>query len=725
MGSRRWLTPEIKAKARSLVSQMTLEEKVGQMSQFDWGFHAINPDAGGEINELMKHMVERGLIGSLFNISGVEEANELQKKILKNSRLGIPMIIGRDVIHGYRTVFPIPLAMSSSWNPAVIEQAAAAASREAAADGIHWVFAPMIDITRDPRWGRIAESPGEDPYLGGRIAEAWVRGAELKEWSAEKLSVASCPKHYAGYGFAEAGRDYNTVDVSDRVLREVILPPFRMAVEAGALSIMASFNELDGIPACANRYLLTTILREEWGFEGIVVSDYNALLELIVHGVAKDPKEAAELAIKAGTDMDMHSGFYFRYLPELVEEGRVDIQLIDQAVERILAVKIKLGLFDKPFIEPSLKSSVILSEEHISLARQAARESIVLLHNDNHTLPLSKEIQKLALIGPMMKNRRDQLGCWALDGREEDVVSLYEGITAKLSGSETEILYAEGCGIEDGTQEQLEQALAVIKQADAAVIAVGEALEMSGEGNSRAELDLPGKQRQLVEAASQLGKPLIVVLMTGRPLVIGWLEEHADAIVQAWHLGVQSGHALADVLFGDVNPSGRLPVTFPRSEGQIPIYYYRKNTGRPPGGMYTSRYIDMPAAPLYPFGFGLSYTEFTYQNLRLDKTRISGSETLTVTVDVTNAGERAGEEVVQLYIRDLTASVTQPLKRLKGFAKVKLEAGETKEVSFPITAEDLAIIGRSGEWAAEPGEFLVIAGPNAEEGLEAKFEYVE
>lgn len=719
MSGKHWITPEIRNKAKALVAQMTLEEKVGQMSQFDWGFHAINPDAGGEINNLMRLLIDRGWVGSLFNLSGAEEANELQRKVIENSRLRIPMITGRDVIHGYRSVFPIPLAMSSSWNPGLIEQTAAAASREAAADGIHWVFAPMIDITRDPRWGRIAESMGEDPYLGGVMADAWVRGAQLDRWSDDRRSVAGCPKHYAGYGFAEAGRDYNTVDVSDRVLREVILPPFRRAVEAGALGIMASFNELNGIPACANKYLLTTILREEWGFEGIVVSDYNALAELLVHGIAKDPKEAAELAIKAGTDMDMHSGFYFRYLPELVAEGRVDERLVDQAVERILAVKFKLGLFDNPYVDLSLKSRVILSEEHVGLARQAARESIVLLKNENGILPLSKNIRKLALIGPMMKNRRDPLGCWAPDGKEDDVVSLYDGILKKLSADQ--VLYAEGCGILDRSREKFDEALEAVEQADAAVIAVGESIELSGEGNSRAELDLPGEQRALVEAAVRTGKPVIVVLMSGRPLAVGWLDEQAAAILHAWHLGIQSGHAIADVLFGDNGPSGRLTVTFPRSVGQIPIYYYRKNTGRPPGGNYTSRYVDMPTKPLYPFGYGLSYTTFAYRNLKLDRTGMRLSDALTATVEVTNTGSVAGEEVVQLYVRDVAASVTQPLKRLKGFAKIRLEPGETKAVSFRITADDLAIIGASGEWAAEPGAFRLMIGPNSEEGLEADF----
>lgn len=707
---------EIKEKVQSLISQMTLEEKVGQMSQFDWGFHAINPDAGGEINEIMKDLLNKGMLGSLFNLSGVEQSNTIQQQSIERSRLGIPMIVGRDVIHGYRSVFPIPLAQSASWNPDLIRRTAEVASKEAASDGISWVFAPMIDITRDPRWGRIAETMGEDPHLSEIMAEAWVDGAEVQDSTNESLSVASCPKHYAGYGFAESGRDYNTVDVSDRVLREVILPPFRKAVEAGALSIMASFNEMNGIPACANRYLLTTILREEWGFEGVLVSDYNALGELITHGVAKDAEEACEIAIKAGTDMDMHSGIYYKYLPKLVKEGRVEESLIDSAVGRILALKMKLGLFDNAQVNPALNENIILSEEHVSLAREAARESIVLLKNDNRTLPLTKQLKTLAVIGPLATNMTDPLGCWAADGNPDDVVSLLDGIKAKIS-PDTELLYAEGCGIESEVENGFEQALAAVAQADVTIIAVGEGKTMSGEGNSRSELDLPGKQRELVEEAIKLGKPVIVVLFNGRPLTTVWLDETATAIVEAWHLGIQSGNAIADVLFGDYNPSGKLTATFPQSVGQIPLYYYRKNTGRPPGGVYSSRYIDAPVQALYPFGYGLSYTDFEYSNLVLSSTHISNSDSVSVSVDVKNTGNYSGEEVVQLYIRDVAASVTQPLKKLKGFTKVSLAVGEMKTVTFTVSPSDLSIIAADNNLTVEAGSFQVMVGPNSEAGL--------
>ncbi|URN92694.1 MAG: beta-glucosidase BglX [Candidatus Pristimantibacillus lignocellulolyticus] len=707
---------EIKEKVQSLISQMTIEEKVGQMSQFDWGFHAINPDAGGEINEIMKDLLNKGMLGSLFNLSGVEQSNTIQQQSIERSRLGIPMIVGRDVIHGYRSVFPIPLAQSASWNPDLIRRTAEVASKEAASDGISWVFAPMIDITRDPRWGRIAETMGEDPHLSEIMAEAWVDGTEVQDSTNESLSVASCPKHYAGYGFAESGRDYNTVDVSDRVLREVILPPFRKAVEAGALSIMASFNEMNGIPACANRYLLTTILREEWGFEGVLVSDYNALGELITHGVAKDAEEACEIAIKAGTDMDMHSGIYYKYLPKLVKEGRIEESLIDSAVGRILALKMKLGLFDNAQVNPALNENIILSEEHVSLAREAARESIVLLKNDNRTLPLTKQLKTLAVIGPLATNTTDPLGCWAADGNPDDVVSLLDGIKAKIS-PDTELLYAEGCGIESEVENGFEQALAAVAKADVTIIAVGEGKTMSGEGNSRSELDLPGKQRKLVEEAIKLGKPVIVVLFNGRPLTTVWLDETATAIVEAWHLGIQSGNAIADVLFGDYNPSGKLTATFPQSVGQIPLYYYRKNTGRPPGGVYSSRYIDAPVQALYPFGYGLSYTDFEYSNLVLSSTHISNSDSVSVSVDVKNTGNYSGEEVVQLYIRDVAASVTQPLKKLKGFTKVSLAVGEMKTVTFTVSPSDLSIIAADNNLTVEAGSFQVIVGPNSEAGL--------
>lgn len=560
-----------------------------------------------------------------FNLAGAEEANRLQRLAVGDGGNGdgVPLLIGRDVIHGYRTVFPIPLAQASAWNPALAGATAAAASREALADGVAWVFAPMIDVSRDPRWGRIAESIGEDPLLASAYAEAWVNGSQIDKTGegdgSEDLAVASCPKHYAGYGLAEAGRDYNTVDLSDRVLREVILPPFRKAVEAGALTIMASFNEVNGIPACANRYLLTTILREEWGFEGVVASDYNALQELITHGVAANEEEACLLSLRAGTDIDMASGIYIRHLPRLVREGKVPESLVDQAVLRILALKLKLGLLERPFVSPSeYATDTSLPAEHIALARQAARESIVLLRNEGDILPFSKATSSIAVIGPLADSLKDPLGCWAFDGRPDDVVSLLEGVRQAASPT-TVVSHAKGCevdGVSAAEESELAQAVEMAGKADVVVLALGETFEMSGEARSRTNLDLPGGQRRLVEAVAKLGKPIVAVLLTGRPLAIPWLQDYADAIVQAWHLGVQSGNGIADVLFGDYNPSGRLTATFPLNVGQVPIYYYRKKTGRPPGGVYTSYYLDSSADPLYPFGFGLSYTSFHYGEIR-------------------------------------------------------------------------------------------------------------
>lgn len=719
--NKQWLTADIRKRAETLAGNMTLEEKVGQMTQYDWGYAAVNPDTGPQAMAFINEQLDQGLVGSLFNLSGAEEANRMQREAMERSRHGIPLLIARDVIHGYRTVFPIPLAQSMSWNPDLVRRAAAVASHEASTDGIAWVFAPMVDISRDPRWGRVAECVGEDPFLAEVFTQAWVEGAEQNDW-AGTVQVASCPKHFAAYGFAEAGRDYNTVDVSDRVLREVILPPFRRAVEAGALTLMASFNEVNGIPATANRYLLTTILREEWGFEGILVSDYNAVAELIVHGVARDEAHACELAIKAGLDMDMHSGIYARHLPRLVREGKVSETLIDQAVCRILAVKLKLGLFDQPFVEETRREQVQLSQEHVSVARQLSRESIVLLKNDG-VLPLAKSLKTVAVIGPFADNRDDQLGCWSFDGRPEDVVPLADGVRAALPGADVRV--AKGCDFEGEDESGFAEALAAAAASDAVIVAVGENKMMSGESHSRTNLDLPGPQRRLIEAVAGLGKPFVVVLQSGRPLTVPWLPEVAPAIVAAWHPGVQAGPAMADVLFGDCNPSGKLTFTFPRNVGQIPIYYYRKNTGRPPAGRYSSFYLDSSVEPLYPFGYGLSYTQFIYADITLSADRVGAGDELEVSVKVTNAGERDGEEVVQLYVRDPVASVTQPLKKLIDFRKIRLAAGETAVVTFRVTPKQLAILDADMRLTAEAGTFRLTVGPNSSEGLDAEFELTE
>jgi len=718
--SQAWLTPEIRQQAEQLLARMSLEEKVGQMTQYDWGFNPINPETGVSVRDLLREEIRQGRVGSIFNLSGAEEANELQQLIAENTEHRIPLLIGRDVIHGYKTVFPIPLAQASAWDPAIAYRTAEAASRESMDDGVAWVFAPMIDVSRDPRWGRIAESIGEDPLLTSQYSRAWVEGAQIADGPGQ--ATASCPKHYAGYGLAEAGRDYNTVDLSDRELRDVILPPFREAVEAGALSIMASFNEINGIPACANEYLLKTILRDEWGFEGIVASDYNALQELIVHGVAGSEEEACERAVLAGCDMDMHSGFYMRHLPKLVREGRVPESVVDLSVLRILAVKIKLGLLEQPFVKvPSAEAADRARASYTALAREAARASIVLLRNETQVLPLRKK-GAIAVIGPLADNQKDPLGCWAFDGKPEDVVSLLAGIRQAV-GDAASVHYAEGCSVSIDnmassslSETDIEQVLAAVRQSDVVVLALGESLEMSGESRSRTSLDLPGAQRQLVEAVAALGKPIVAVLMSGRPLALPWLEQYASAIVQAWHLGVQSGNAVADVLFGDYNPSGRLPVTVPRSVGQVPIYYYRKKTGRPPGGVYSSYYIDSTTEPLYPFGYGLSYTTFEYSAVTASADTISADGQLTVSVTVTNTGDTVGSEVVQCYIRDEVASVTQPLKKLIGFSRLELAPGETGCAQFVIGEQQLAVLDKNMKRTVEPGRFTIWVGPNASSG---------
>ncbi|GMK38667.1 beta-glucosidase [Paenibacillus sp. CCS19] len=717
---REWLTPEIKQRAEQLIARMSLEEKVGQMTQYDWGFNPINPETGVSVRDLLREEIRQGRVGSIFNLSGAEEANELQQLIAEHTEHRIPLIIGRDVIHGYKTVFPIPLAQASAWNPALARRTAEAASRESMTDGVAWVFAPMIDVSRDPRWGRIAESIGEDPLLTTQYSRAWVEGSQVDDGPG--YATASCPKHYAGYGLAEAGRDYNTVDLSDRELRDVILPPFREAVDAGALSIMASFNEINGIPACANEYLLKTILRDEWGFEGIVASDYNALQELITHGVAGSEEDACERAVLAGCDMDMHSGFYMRHLPKLVREGRVPESVVDTSVLRILAVKIKLGLLEQPFVQvPSAEAAKAARASFTALALEAAQQSIVLLRNEAQVLPLRKS-GAIAVIGPFADNTKDPLGCWAFDGKPEDVVSLLAGVR-EAAGEDAAIYYAEGCavGIDNMAasgllEADIERAVEAVRQSDVVVLALGESLEMSGESRSRTSLDLPGAQRQLVEAVAALGKPIVVVLMSGRPLALPWLEQYASAIVQAWHLGVQSGNAIADVLFGDYNPSGRLPVTVPRSVGQVPIYYYRKKTGRPPGGVYSSYYIDSTTEPLYPFGHGLSYTSFRYSEIAVSDASIAVDGRLNVSVTVTNEGDVAGSEVVQCYIRDEVASVTQPLKKLIGFSRVQLAPGESSDVTFEIGERQLAILDKDMKRTVEPGRFTIWVGANASSG---------
>lgn len=712
------------ASAAELVGRMTLDEKLGQLTQ-QWGGEVqdVNPvvkQAKGE--ELLKEIRE-GRLGSILGAYGAEYINKLQKVAVEESRFGIPLIVGNDVIHGFRTIFPIPLGEASCFDPRIAERAARIAAIEAAAAGTHWTFAPMVDICRDARWGRIAEGAGEDPYLGAVMAAARVRGFQGSDLKAAD-TILACAKHFAAYGGAEGGRDYNVVEVSMQTLREVYLPPFEAAVKAGAGSLMTSFNEINGLPSTANAWLLNDVLRKEWGFDGFVVSDWSSVTEMVAHGTATDNADAAAQAIVAGVDMDMSSFSYRSHLADAVKSGRVSEKVIDQAVLRVLEAKMRLGLFENPYADPAREKDVILCKEHREAARDVARHSMVLLKNDGGVLPIRDKVKTIAVIGPLADSQRDPMGTWAGFGRNEDVVTVLAGIRER-AGDAVKIEFAKGCDVKDSDTSGIAAAVALAKSSDLALLIVGESEDLSGEGHSRAYIDLPGVQEQLVKAVQATGVPTVVVLMNGRPMAIPWVAENIPAIVEAWHPGVEAGHAIADVLWGDFNPSGKLPVSFPRATGQCPVYYNHKNTGRPPTEeRYTSRYLDIHWTPQFPFGHGLSYTTFAYSNLRLSKSRIAADESLTVQVDVTNTGSRAGDEIVQLYIRDLVGSLTRPVRQLRGFERVSLKPGETRTVQFTLGPADLGFYNRQMQFVVERGAFKVWAGPSSAEGLEADFEVV-
>jgi beta-glucosidase len=713
----------IERKIDSLLSMMTLEEKVGQLVQVSGNFN--NGEGRNTLTPEQIQMIRQGRVGSFLNVFGAAATREVQRIAIEESRLKIPLLFGFDVIHGYLTTFPIPLAEASTWDPALIEKAERVAAVEATAAGIHWTFAPMVDIARDPRWGRIAEGAGEDPYLGSCMAAARVRGFQGKDLAAES-SLMACAKHFAGYGGAEGGRDYNTVDISERTLREVYLPPFKAAVDAGAGTLMSSFNEISGIPSTANVKLITNTLRGEWGFDGFVVSDWNSVGELINHGVASDPAEAAVLGLKAGVDMDMESYCYQETLATAVRDGRVSESELNEAVRRILQAKFRLGLFDNPYknCDVNREQQDILTAEHRRIAREVAQRSIVLLKNEGHVLPLRKDLKSVAVIGPLADDTAAPLGPWKQNGRPEDVVSVLSGIKAKLSDG-TSVLYAKGCELEGSSKPAIEEAAEIAKKVDAVIMVVGETADMSGEGASRSSLNLPGDQEELVKVMLTIGKPLVVVLMNGRPLAIPWIAGNVPAIIETWFLGVECGNAVANVLFGDVNPSGKLPVTFPRAVGQLPVYYNHKNTGRPADDHQrnTSRYIDLPSTPLYPFGYGLSYTSFSYSQFQLGSTTMEPGDSVVVSVVVKNTGNCQGEEVVQLYLHDEVGSVTRPVKELKAFQCISLTPGQSRQVSFTLTPEQLKFYDRWMRWSVEPGKFKVYVGPNSAEGLEGEFTY--
>ncbi|WP_226388695.1 beta-glucosidase BglX [Penaeicola halotolerans] len=711
------LEDQTENKIDSLLSLMTIDEKIGQLTLFTSDYDVTGPT----MREGYIEDIKSGKVGAIFNAYGVDYTTKLQKIAIEETRLGIPLLFGYDVIHGHKTIFPISLGESSTWDLALIEKAARIAAIEASAEGLHWTFAPMVDISRDPRWGRVSEGSGEDTYLGAAIAKARVRGfqgSDLKETN----TILATAKHFAAYGAALAGRDYNTVDMSDRVLRETYLPPFKAALDEGVATFMTSFNEVDGIPASGSKYLLNDILRDEWKFNGFVVTDYTSINEMIAHGFSTDLKNAAEQAINAGVDMDMQGAAYYDHLKELVSESKVSEKTIDQAVRNVLRMKFKLGLFDDPYrySNKEREQSQVFTKEHLESAREVARASQVLLKNDN-VLPISKDVKTIALIGPMGNNRRDLIGSWSAAGDWSKAVTLLEGIKEKL-GSNTKIIQVNGSDVEGNDQSEFNRAIAAARNADVVILALGENYWMSGEAASRSNLDLPGVQKELAEAVLKVGKPTVTVLMNGRPLTIEWLDNSSDAILETWFAGTQAGHAIADVLFGDYNPSGKLTMSFPRNVGQIPIFYNNKNTGRPmTDEKYTSKYLDVSNDPLYPFGFGLSYTSFEYNNLKLSADKININDSLKVIVDITNTGDLDGEEVVQLYIQDLVGSVTRPVKELKGFQKIALNSGETKSITFTITEQDLAFYTASMDFKAEAGEFKIFVGGNSRDVIESKF----
>ena len=716
----------VEARIGDLLSRMTLEEKFGQLQQLDG-------HADGKFRPEHLDLVRKGLLGSTLNVRGAANVNAMQRVAMEESRLRIPLIFAFDVIHGYRTVFPIPLGETASWDPQAVEEAAAIAAAEARAAGLHWTFAPMVDIARDARWGRIAEGSGEDPHLGSIMAAARVRGFQGDDVSRPDRVIA-CAKHWVAYGAAEAGRDYNTTDMSEHTLRSVYFPPFKAAVDAGVGTFMSAFNDLDGVPASANPFTLTTVLRGEWRFDGFVVSDYNSVIELVNHRVAADAADAARQALTSGVDMEMVSRSYVTEGPRLVKEGRLPIEAVDEAVRRVLRLKFRAGIFEQPFADAARETATIMRPEYRAAARRIAARSMVLLKNDRGTLPLAPGIARLAVIGPLADDKPEMMGNWTGDGRADDVVTVLQGIRAAVSPATT-VTFAKGVDLDvkmlgtppaagAAADAAIEQAVKVATDADATVLVVGETGAMSGEASSRASLDLPGRQLDLVKRIVALKKPVAVVLMNGRPLAIEWLAENAPAILEAWFPGTEAGHAVADVLFGKVNPGGKLPVTFPRSSGQAPIYYNHKATGRPPSekDKYTSKYLDVPWTPLYPFGHGLSYTQFRFSEARISAPRIRPDGSVTLSITVENAGSREGDEVVQVYVSDLVRSVTPPVQELKAFRRIGLRPGERKQLEFTLGARELGFYNHDLKWTVEPGAFTVRVSNSSAGGVTVPLE---
>ncbi len=726
---------DIDKKVNNLLAKMTLEEKIGQMNQYSGFWDVTGPSPEKEEAAIKYEHIKKGYVGSMLNVKeGVAHVRAIQKIAVEESRLGIPIIFAFDVIHGFKTIGPIPIAESASWDIEAIEKSTQNAAEEAAAYGINWTFAPMVDISRDARWGRVMEGGGEDPYLGSKIAVARVSGFQGDDLGATN-TIAACAKHFAAYGFSESGREYNTVDVGTSTLNNIVFPPFKAATEAGVKTFMNGFNELNGIPATGNAYLQRDVLKGDWGFQGFVVSDWASMKEMVAHGYAKDKKEASELAVKAGSDMDMESYAYVNELADLVKEGIVEESLIDDAVKRILRVKFELGLFEDPYkyCDEQRQKEASGKQEFIDGILDMAKKSIVLLKNENNLLPLKKKNQKIALIGALANDKTSPLGNWRLAGEPETAVTVLEGME-KYTGNS--LNYAKGAdlvipnseiempieiAVNETDKSDFTEAIALAKKSDVVVMVLGEHAFQSGEARSRSNIGLPGVQQQLLEAVYKVNKNIVLVLTNGRPLTIPWADENIPAIVEAWQLGMQSGNAIAEVLYGDYNPSGKLPMTFPRNVGQIPIYYNHKNTGRPAtvnNDVYWSHYIDVENTPLYSFGYGLSYTTFSYANLRVNK---GGENKIEVSVDLTNTGDVKGKEVAQLYIHDKFASITRPVRELKGFELVELAPNETKTIRFTLTEKELGFYDNQANYIVEPGEFDIYVGGNSDAKLMSNF----
>jgi beta-glucosidase len=742
------MDPAIEKRVDALLKQMTLDEKVGQLTQYSSGA-PTGPSAG---NADYPNMIARGEVGSLFNLDSVHAANLYQHIAVDKSRLHIPLLFGLDVIHGFRTTFPVPLAMASTWDPSIVEKYARIAAQESSAAGVRWAFSPMVDIARDPRWGRIVEGAGEDPYLGSVMARAYVRGYQGKSLS-DKESIAACVKHFVGYGAAEGGRDYNTAEISEHTLREVYLPPFYAALREGSASLMSSFNTINGLPATANPFTLTGILRNEWGFPGLVVSDWTSVGELVAHGIARDKAMAAQKAMTAGIDMDMVSNSYHQHLADLVKSGKVSQTRLDAAVRDVLRVKFALGLFEDPFTDESREIHGALPKERVDAAREAAERSFVLLKNSpagsRPILPLTADSGTIALIGPLADDAKNMLGSWAGRGRPEDVVTLKTALEQRVGAEK--IHYARGGEFQASSDAEIQKAVETAQQADVVLLALGEeAAEQTGEAASRAHLNLPGRQQELLEKVTATGKPVVLLLFSGRPLTLPWAFEHVPAIVAAWFPGIQAGPALVRVLYGDVPPSGKLVVSWPRTMGQIPIYYNALNTGRPAGDSdlthpprnslekYISRYIDEPNSPQFPFGFGLSYSSLEYSKTQVDSAKLSASALntslrraadnaphATASANVKNTGNRAVDEVVQLYVRLIGTSMEEPVRKLVGFKRISLAPGESQTVSFPLGAEDFSLWDMQNKLRVEPSRVQLWISPDSSRGLPAELEIVE